>query len=160
MAIIVGREAQRIEHQVAKDARMKLGMNMLLWAAELHDGLAPVFESLKAMGYDGIEAPLYNYDLDYAAWRRRLDDLGLERTAVTVRTAADNPISPDPAIRAASVDANRRAVDCAAALGGRIWLARFTRRSESSQVRDRPRRNGIGASTACDRLRNMPERPV
>jgi len=96
---------------------MKLGMNMLLWAAELHDGLLPVLESLKTMGYDGIEVPLFDYDHDYTAWARRLDDLGLERTALTVRTAADNPISPDPAVRAASVEMNKRAVDCAATLG-------------------------------------------
>ena len=40
-------------------------------------------DQMKAMGYDGVEVPVFNTDLDYAAWGKRLDDLGLERTAVT-----------------------------------------------------------------------------
>ncbi|MBM4000658.1 MAG: sugar phosphate isomerase/epimerase [Planctomycetes bacterium] len=96
---------------------MKFGMNLLLWTGELHDELLPVLESLKKMGYDGIELPIFNLDLDYAAWGRRLDDLGLERTAVTVRGEADNPISCDPKVRAAGVAATRRALDCCRAAG-------------------------------------------
>ena len=96
---------------------MKYGMNLLLWTGELNEGLLPVLESLKNMGYDGVELPLFNYDLDYAAWSRWLDDLGLERTAVTVRTEEDNPISPDAAVRAKGVEANQRALDCCAAVG-------------------------------------------
>ncbi|MCA9156298.1 MAG: sugar phosphate isomerase/epimerase, partial [Planctomycetales bacterium] len=61
--------------------------------------------------------PMFNLDLDYAAWGRRLDDLGLARTAVTVRTEADNPISPDPAIRAAGVALTKRTLDCCQAVG-------------------------------------------
>ena len=82
---------------------MKFGMNLLLWTGELNDDLLPVLESLKAMGFDGVELPLFNLDLDYAAWGKRLDDLGLERTAVTVRGEEDNPISPDAAVRAAGI---------------------------------------------------------
>ena len=96
---------------------MKFGMNLLLWSGEINDGMMPVLESLKSMGYDGVEVPLFNYDLDYAAWGSRLDDLGLERTAVTVRTADDNPISADAKIRQAGIDANKKALDCCAALG-------------------------------------------
>jgi D-psicose/D-tagatose/L-ribulose 3-epimerase len=96
---------------------MKFGMNLLLWTAELNDAILPVLEQIKAWGYDGVEVPLFNYDLDYAAWSRRLDDLGLGRTAVTVRTAADNPISPDEKIRHQGINANKRAVDCCHALG-------------------------------------------
>jgi D-psicose/D-tagatose/L-ribulose 3-epimerase len=91
---------------------MKFGMNLLLWTGELNEGLLPVLESLKKMGYDGVELPLFNMGLDYAAWGRRLDDLGLERTAVTVRGEADNPISPDPAVRAAGIENTKRAIDC------------------------------------------------
>ena len=91
---------------------MKFGMNLLLWTGELNEGLLPVLESLKKMGYDGVELPLFNTSLDYAAWGRRLDDLGLERTAVTVRGEADNPISPDPAVRALGIENTKRAIDC------------------------------------------------
>lgn len=96
---------------------MKYGMNLLLWSGELHEGLLPVLESLKNIGFDGVEIPLFNLELDYAAWGRRLDDLGLQRTAVTVRTVADNPMDPDPAVRAAGIAANKRTLDCCAAAG-------------------------------------------
>jgi D-psicose/D-tagatose/L-ribulose 3-epimerase len=96
---------------------MKFGMNLLLWSGELSDDMVPVLESLKGMGYDGVEVPLFNYDLDYAAWGKRLDDLGLERTAVTVRGEEDNPISPDAAVRAAGVANTKKALDCCQAIG-------------------------------------------
>ena len=96
---------------------MKFGMNLLLWSSELGDELMPVLESIKSMGYDGVEVPLFNYDLDYAAWGKRLADLELGCTAVTVRTADDNPISPDASVRQKGVEANKKAIDCCAALG-------------------------------------------
>jgi D-psicose/D-tagatose/L-ribulose 3-epimerase len=92
-------------------------MNLLLWSGELSDDMIPVLESLKGMGYDGVEVPLFNYDLDYAAWGKRLDDLGLERTAVTVRGEEDNPISPDAAVRATGVANTKKALDCCQAIG-------------------------------------------
>jgi D-psicose/D-tagatose/L-ribulose 3-epimerase len=96
---------------------MKFGMNLLLWTGELSDDLIPVLESLKAMGFDGVELPLFNYDLDYATWGKRLDDLGLERTGVTVRGEEDNPISPDAAVRAAGVANTKKALDCCHTVG-------------------------------------------
>lgn len=100
---------------------MKFGMNLLLWTDQLTEAHLPVIERLKAMGFDGVELPLFNLDVDeYARWGKRLDDLGLERTAVTVRTVDDDPISRDPKIRAAGVAANCRAVDCCQAAGIRL----------------------------------------
>ena len=96
---------------------MKYGMNLLLWSGELNDGMLPILEKLKAMGFDGVEIPIFNLDLDYAAWGKRLDDLGLKRTGVTVRTIDDNPISPDAAIRQKGVDLNKKTLDCCAAAG-------------------------------------------
>ena len=96
---------------------MKFGMNLLLWSGELNDALLPVCESLKKMGYDGVEAPIFNQDLDYQSWGKKLDDLGLARTAVTIRTDDNNPISPDAKIRAAGVAATKRTLDCCQALG-------------------------------------------
>jgi D-psicose/D-tagatose/L-ribulose 3-epimerase len=104
---------------------MKFGMNLLLWTGELNDGLLPTLEMLKKLGYDGVEVPLFNYDLDYESWGKRLDNLGLARTAVTIRNVADNPISPDSAIRAAGVAGNKRAVDCCAALGATHLIGPF-----------------------------------
>ena len=96
---------------------MKFGMNLLLWTGEVNDSLKPVLASLKKMGYDGVELPLFNLDLDYTAWGKHLDEVGLERTAVTVRGEQDNPISPDKAIRAAGVANTKKTLDCCAAVG-------------------------------------------
>jgi D-psicose/D-tagatose/L-ribulose 3-epimerase len=96
---------------------MKYGMNLLLWTGELNDGLMPILEKLKGFGFDGVEIPIFNTDLDYAAWGKRLDAIGLERTAVTVRNVDDNPISPDAAVRRKGVEGNKRMLDCCAAAG-------------------------------------------
>ena len=96
---------------------MKYGMNLLLWSGELNDGLLPTLEKIKAMGFDGVEIPIFNLGLDYAAWGKRLDALRLERTGVTVRTPDDNPISPDAAIRRKGVELNKQTLDCCAAAG-------------------------------------------
>ena len=104
---------------------MKYGMNLLLWTGELNDGLLPVLKQLKGLGFDGVEIPIFNLDLDYAAWGKRLTDLGLERTGVTVRTPDDNPISPDAAIRKKGVELNKRMLDCAAAAGVQTVVGPF-----------------------------------
>jgi len=97
---------------------MKFGMNMLLWTDNIEEAHLPVLSELKSLGYEGVELPLFELDVDhYAAWGRRLDDLGLQRTAVTVRGPEDNPISSDPAIRAAAVAANKKTLECCQALG-------------------------------------------
>lgn len=104
---------------------MKYGMNLLLWSGELNDGMLPILEKLKAMGFDGVEIPIFNLDLDYATWGKRLDDLGLKRTAVTVRTIEDNPISPDAAVRRKGVELNKKTLDCCAAAGAETIVGPF-----------------------------------
>ena len=96
---------------------MKFGMNLLLWTGELHDGMIPVLEMLKHQGYDGVELPIFNTGLDYKKWGKRLDDLGLCRTAVTVRTADDNPISSDAGVRRKGIEGTCKPLDCCAAVG-------------------------------------------
>jgi D-psicose/D-tagatose/L-ribulose 3-epimerase len=100
---------------------MKLGINLYLWADDMHDELMPVLERLKQIGYDGVEVPIF--DLDQAKWElwaRRLDDLGLQRTANTVIAAQHNPLSDDPAVREAAYDHIRQVIDCCAAVGSSL----------------------------------------
>jgi D-psicose/D-tagatose/L-ribulose 3-epimerase len=105
---------------------MKFGMNLLLWTGEMHDGMLPVLESIRDMGYDGVELPMFDLDVNkWSQWGRRLDELGLQRTAVTVRGEADNPISPDAAVRAKGIESNRRALDCCQAVGAQTLLGPF-----------------------------------
>jgi len=103
---------------------MKFGMNLLLWTDDAtKEEFLPMFAKLKKMGFDGVEIPVFNLDVKkYEALGKHLDDLGLERTAVTVRTAADNPISPDAEVRKAGVAATKTVLECCQA-GGMTVLA-------------------------------------
>jgi D-psicose/D-tagatose/L-ribulose 3-epimerase len=100
---------------------MKYGINLYLWADDMHDGLMPVLEKLKKIGYDGVEVPIF--DLDRAKWKlwsKRLDDLGLERTANTVIAPEHNPLSDDPAIREAALEHLKAVIECCATVGSSI----------------------------------------
>lgn len=102
---------------------MNYGMNLLLWTAHVTDAHLPVCAELKAMGYDGVELPMFELQpAHYERLGKQLDKLGLARTAVTVRTAADNPISPDAKTRSAGLEANCRTVDCCAAAGVQLLV--------------------------------------
>ena len=103
---------------------MKFGMNLLLWTDDAtKEEFLPQFAKLKKMGFDGVEIPVFNLDVKkYEALGKHLDDLGLERTAVTVRTAADNPISPDANVRRAGIAGTKAVLDCCQA-GGMKLLA-------------------------------------
>jgi D-psicose/D-tagatose/L-ribulose 3-epimerase len=94
-------------------------MNMLLWSTDVTDpSYAPTFELLKDIGYDGVEIPLFDREVDkYAELGERLAALGLERLAVAGRGAADDPIAADAAARAEAVAATKANLDASAALG-------------------------------------------
>lgn len=104
---------------------MKYGMNLLLWSGQLDESVAPVLKNLKLLGYDGVEIPLFNLDLDYASWGKRLDDLGLERTAVTIRNADDNPISSDANVRRKGIELTKKTLDCCAAVGAQTLVGPY-----------------------------------
>ncbi len=100
---------------------MKILMNLLLWTTGMEDDMGAVVESLKQTGFDGVEVPVFGTDLaKWESWGRRLDDLGLSRTAVTFCGADDNPISPSPAVRQRAVGRLKRLVDGSHALGATI----------------------------------------
>jgi len=100
---------------------MKYGFNMLLWTAGVTEEHRPLLEKLKQIGYDGVELPIFDLDLaHHAKVGKWLDDLGLERTAVTCRTVDDNPASPDAKVRAAGVENNKRVLDCCQAVGATL----------------------------------------
>jgi D-psicose/D-tagatose/L-ribulose 3-epimerase len=101
---------------------MKLGMNMLLWSTDVSGReYDATFAMLKDVGFDGVEIPLFDREVDkYAELGKRLDDLGLERVAVGARFGDESPISDDPAVRAEAVAAARANLDSAAALGATL----------------------------------------
>jgi D-psicose/D-tagatose/L-ribulose 3-epimerase len=95
---------------------MKLGMNMLLWSTDVTGPeYDEVFAMLKDAGYDGVEIPIFDREVEkYAELGARLDALGLERLAVSARGPDDDPTATDPAPAIAATRAN---LDSAAALG-------------------------------------------
>ena len=109
---------------------MQFGMNLLLWTDDpTAEEFLPLYERLRAMGYDGIELPIFDPVPEaFAKLGQRLDDIGLARTAIAIRGPEDDPISPDPAIRSAALELTKRAVDCCEAasckmLGGPLYAA-------------------------------------
>ncbi len=97
---------------------MKLGMNLLLWGTEINESLFPVLEQIKTIGFDGVEVPIFDVNPEkWYAWRQKLDDLGLDRIAVTINGADFNQISPDAQMRKATLERNKQAIDCAMILG-------------------------------------------
>lgn len=97
---------------------MKYGMNLLLWTTDVNESHDGILDSLKKIGYDGVELPIFDMNVDhFAKLGKKLNDTGLQRTAVTVCTDTENPISPDAKIRQAGLDRLKRAVDCCQAAG-------------------------------------------
>ena len=79
---------------------MKFGMNLLLWSGDISDELLPVLEKLKAMGYDGVELPIFAPDVDkFARWGKRLDAYyrAIDSLDVAAVERAVNQIAPRPA---------------------------------------------------------------
>ncbi len=97
---------------------MKYGMNMLLWTSGVTEEHFPLIEQIKSWGYDGVELPMFEYDIEA---NRKIGDhlkqLDLGATAVTVCTPEENPISPDANIRAAALDRLKKAIDACQAAG-------------------------------------------
>lgn len=102
---------------------VKIGMNMLLWGIETTPDKIPVFEGLAEAGFDGVEIPLVGQPTEQLKqMASACDSLGLERTASAFVGLEENPISSEPAIRAAAVENLKRAVDDANVIGANIII--------------------------------------
>lgn len=104
----------------------KIGFNVLAWSAEISPKLFPILDRLKAIGYDGAE--FFIGDTDAGSCRLVGDyckKIGLEVTAVTVMSAAENPISPDPQVRQKGKEKLCWVIDRAADLGAQVLCGPF-----------------------------------
>ena len=127
----------------------QLGMNLLLWGTEIDDRLFPVLEQIKSCGYDGVEIPIFNTDSSaWDSWRIKLDDLSLDRVAVTINGPDHHQISPDVSMRNSTLERNKRAIDCAAVIGSKLLtgpfhsaLGVFTGKASTQQERDWAKEN-------------------
>lgn len=104
----------------------KIGFNVLAWSAAVSDELMPIIDRLKTIGYDGVEflvgAP------DESAYKRigtYTRDLGMETTTVFVLGADENPIDPDPKVRAKALDKIKWTIDRSHDLGAKLICGPF-----------------------------------
>jgi len=100
---------------------VKYGINLMLWNDDMDDSLMPALELVRETGYDGVEVPMFDLDpAKWALWGRRLDDLGLARTANHVVAAEFDPVSPDPVVRQRAYEHMVKVVDCCQEVGASV----------------------------------------
>jgi D-psicose/D-tagatose/L-ribulose 3-epimerase len=94
-------------------------MNMLLWSDDCTGEKYPaLFERLRKTGFDSVEIPIFNTDLKKLSdLAKKLDGMGLDRTAVTCLTPDTNLIGEDKKQRAAGVQHLKTVIDCCQAMG-------------------------------------------
>ena len=97
---------------------MRIGMNLLLWTAAATEEHFGLLGDIRGWGYESVELPMF--DPNGSPWpllASRLDELGLERTAVTVALPDANPISENPAVRQAGTDHLKSCINACVTLG-------------------------------------------
>jgi D-psicose/D-tagatose/L-ribulose 3-epimerase len=95
---------------------MKIGFNLLLYSGHITEANFPLFKKLKAVGYDGIEIPIFDTSdpEHFKKIAKALGDNGLECTAVTVLPdEAHNAISADAKNRQGAIEHLKRVIECA-----------------------------------------------
>jgi D-psicose/D-tagatose/L-ribulose 3-epimerase len=98
---------------------VKIGMNLFLWGATIGPAHYPLLRELKALGYDGVEVPVFP-GTNFRELGTVLADLGLGALACTVMTAETNPISADPTVRAKAREQLLRVLDSCAEMQAEI----------------------------------------
>jgi D-psicose/D-tagatose/L-ribulose 3-epimerase len=106
---------------------MKTGFNLLLWTAHVTAAHFPLFDKLKAAGYDGVEIPLFEGDVaHFEKVGQAIRDAGLDCTTVTaLPDQAHSAISPDPASRQGALNYFTWAIECSSALGSEVLCGPF-----------------------------------
>ena len=97
---------------------MKIGMCMFLWTTHVTPEHASLLRDIRAVGFDGVEVPIFEGDRDhYARLGDLLDRIGLARTAVSAMGDPAMNLIGDAQAQAAGIAYLRHTIDCAQALG-------------------------------------------
>ena len=101
---------------------MKTGFNMLLWTTHVTDEHFPLMETVKKIGYDGVEIPVFEGDpAHFEKVGKAIKDNGLGCTSVTViPDEQHNPISADTKHRDGAVEYLKWAIECSETLGSEV----------------------------------------
>ncbi|MFO7825915.1 MAG: sugar phosphate isomerase/epimerase family protein [Cyclobacterium sp.] len=104
----------------------KIGFNVLAWSAVVSDDLKPIIERLKTIGYDGVEFFVGSpEEKAYKQIGEFTAKTGLETTTVFVLGPDENPIDPDPKIRAKALDKIKWTIDRSHDLGAKVICGPF-----------------------------------
>lgn len=104
----------------------KIGFNALVWSAVISDGLNPIADKLKELGYDGVEFLVGSPDeAAYKSLGNHTRQIGLEVTTVFVMGKDENPVSESAAIRAKALDRMKWAIDRAHDLNATLMCGPF-----------------------------------
>jgi len=106
---------------------MKTGFNMLLWTTHVTEEHLPLLETLKKIGYDGVEIPIFEGDTaHFEKVGKTIKDNGLACTTVTVIPDEEhNPISADAKHREGAAEYLKWAIECSEALGAEVLCGPF-----------------------------------
>jgi D-psicose/D-tagatose/L-ribulose 3-epimerase len=101
-------------------------MNLLLWGTDMDESLFPILEKIKKIGFDGVEVPIFNTKPEHwYAWRKKLDELDLDRVCDTFCGFETDLTSSNAEIRSAGLNFLKECVDCAVVLGSDKLMGPF-----------------------------------
>lgn len=107
-------------------ARVKFGINTLLWTAGFGEEHLPLLKKFKSWGFDGVEIARFAFDgFPAARIRQALKDEGLECTFCSALTGETSLISDDAAVRQSARDFIVQGIHTAAELGANVFLGPF-----------------------------------
>ena len=102
-------------------------MNLLLWLDTLSQDKLPLLDTLKSIGFDAVELPMFDRNVaDAAAWGKAMDSLELFRTGACAFGPEDHLISTDSKVRRHAVDSIKQVLDCCAAAGCSLMVGHAT----------------------------------
>jgi len=106
---------------------MKIGFNMLLWTTHVTEEDFPLLETLKKVGYDGVEIPIFEgQPAHFEKVGKAIKDNGLTCSSVTVIPDEEhNPVSADAGNREGAAEHLKWAIDCSAALSSEVLCGPF-----------------------------------
>jgi D-psicose/D-tagatose/L-ribulose 3-epimerase len=105
---------------------VRIGFNLLVVGGHITDEHAHLLDRLKALGYDGVEVPVFDGAVaHYEALGRRLKDIGLRSTVVGIVTEDTNPSSENETYRNNARDRLHWMIDCSHALGADVIAGPF-----------------------------------
>jgi len=105
---------------------MKVGMNLLLWTAVVEEEHFSVIDDIKGWGYDGVELPMFDPACsDWSAIKSKLEDTGLESTAVVCLPEGVSLLDEDAAVRQKGIDTLKASIDSCVKVGATAFGGPF-----------------------------------